>query len=1014
MNQNDSSRRDFLRSSCVVATASSLKLPMAFAATEPAATALPSMQHATHSGRALLQPDLSRALDVRCLSKHVYDELLIDDMEQDGRWKASSVVTLSFTTERHRNGTRSMRFHTLLRNEDYIRHARNENGSFVGRDVSFDGMPFSASAHLAFDSPQDWSGFNRISLWCYLHRSGNPVSSLMMGFVSQGATAGPADPMALHYFADIKAGEWARLSWEISEMQRDKVVELVLFQTVAGVPPLPGVRADVTYDFDQLTLERVDVEPVQGWAVTPGKIAYSHIGYQPGGLKLAVCADGKEREFALLDADSGKSVARFPVSRSVNERGRYLILDFSSYTQPGRYRLQCGDAQSETFVIDAGIWLQFFDTTLNAFYGFRCGCDIPGFHEPCHLDTTVSYKGEKRSVAGGWHDAANLTQGPGRTHLSVYALLRVYEQLAKQPSESARATRVLEEARWGLDWSLRLRFGPGLRCLYGTSSYWTDSRAGTSDDVVQENVGRDDFQSTLAVLATATWARVCGKLDPALAARARSAAEEDYGDIVSRIKAPPPPQPVGINEGSWRDQAGYMTMAAVELYRVTGKPAYREDALRFGRWLLETQEQHFVGDSLITGFFYEDAGRTRIVHEFHNGFEECGLLALQSLCDAFPDSPEWMNWYAAALLYSEYFCRQGAAASGPFDKIPAAVWRREDLDQPPAEDRLGRSLAEHASPVFPTPPTEELTRLQMLRMFEAGAKLSPTARLRMFPLWHNHVQHGASVVHLGKSAGLASAAQLRGNCELAELAARQVQWLVGANPFSRSIIYGVGYDFWQNFTVSMPNLVGGMSLGFNCYGDDAPAWGNNAVFPYKEQWIFSACRLAINAAHIGVDARVQGHAAAPLVLHEQRTGAKVSVKPGRFSVLVPGGRYSARCGDCEWQLDLVAGREYRLSFDPSSAIDMSLNAVADTEGFVTLTAGLRGRGKHEIELRLFNCRTDEPQRSITLKPQQAASLQWRLRIDDPAKPWAVVAIPDRILDARREAFGHVGNRVALS
>lgn len=1014
MNKNDSSRRGFLKASCVVAAASSLRLQPSLAAGDTSSPVIPSMEHATHSGRALLRADLSRALDVRCLSKRVYDERVIDDMEQDGRWTASGVVTLSHTTERYRKGTRSMRFHTLLRNEEYIRQARNENGSFAGRDVSFDGTPFSASARLGFASPQDWSGFNRISLWCYRHPNGNPVCSLMVGFVSQGATAGPADPMALHYFADIKAGEWTRLTWEISEMQRDRVVELVLFQTVAGVPPLPGVAPDVTYDLDQLTLERVDVEPVQGWAVTPGRIAYSHIGYQPGAVKIAICADSSAREFSLLDADSDKSIARFAVRRAANDRGRYLILDFTSHVKPGRYRLQCGDTKSEAFAIDAAVWQQLFDTTLNAFYGFRCGCDIPGFHEPCHLDTTVSYKGEQRTVAGGWHDAANLTQGPGRTHLSVYALLRVYEQLAKQPSESARAARVLEEAHWGLDWSLRLRFGPGLRCLYGSSSYWTDSKTGTSDDVVQENVGRDDFQSTLAVLATATWARVCGKRDPALAARARSAAEEDYGDVVSRIKGPPQPQPVGINQGSWRDQAGYLTMAAVELYRITAKPSYREDALRFGRWLLETQEQRFVGDSRITGFFYEDAGRTRIVHEFHNGFEECGLLALQSLCDAFPQSPEWMSWYAGALLYSEYFCRQGAAASAPFDKIPAAVWRIEDLDQPPAEDRLGRSLAEHASPVFPTPPTEALTRSQMLQMFEAGAKLSSTARLRMFPLWHNHVQHGASVVHLGKSAGLASAAQLRGSCELAELAARQVQWLVGANPFSRSIVYGVGYDFWQNFTVSMPNLVGGMSLGFNCYGDDAPAWGNNAVFPYREQWIFSACRLAINAAHIGMNARVQGHAAAPLVLQEQRTAAKVEVKPGRFSVLLPGGRYSARCGDCDWQLDLVDGREYRLSFDPSSAIDMNLATTTDSEGAVTLTAGLRGRGKHAIVLRLFNCSVDNPRRPVDLKPGHGASLQWQLRIEDPLKPWAVVAIPDDAMDARREAFGHTGNRAELS
>ncbi len=1012
MGSNDPTRRDFLQASCAATLLSGLRIDLSMAAGAPA---LPRVEDAMRSGRALLLPDLSRALDVRCLAKRVHEERVIDDMEEGDRWTASAVVTVGYTTERCRQGTRSLRFRTLLRNEDYIRRSRNPNDSFVGRDVSFDGTPFSASARLTFDSPQDWSGFNRISLWCYRHPDGNPVSSLMIGFVSQGASAGPADPMALHYFADIKAGEWTQLAWEIPEMQRDQVVELVLFQGLPGIPPLPGVSDEVIYDFDRLALQKVDAEPVQGWAVTEGRIAYSHIGYQPGASKIAISADDEAREFVLEDASSGAVVARFPVRKAVNPRGRYSILDFTSYATPGSYRLRHGSTRSEAFPISSAVWTDFLDATLNAFYGFRCGCNIPGFHAPCHLDTFVRHGDEQRCVAGGWHDAANLTQGPGRTHLSIYALLRVYEQLARQPAEASRAARVLEEARWGLDWSLRLRFGPGLRCLYGVSSYWTDSEPGTIDDVVQENVGRDDFQNTLAILATAAWARVCADLDPVLAAQARKAAEEDYADVVGRIKEPPAAaKPIGINEGSWRDQCGYLALAAVELFRVTAKRAYRDDALRFGRWVLQTQEQRFVGDSCVTGFFYEDAGRTRIVHEFHNGFEECGLLALQALCDTFPDADEWMGWYAAVLLYSEYFCRQGAGASAPFDKIPAAVWRRADLDHPPAEDRIGRELAQHASPVFPTPPTDELVRSQMLQMYEAGAALSADARLRMFPLWHNHVQHGASVVHLGKSAGLASAAQLRGNGDLAELAARQVQWLLGANPFSRSLVYGVGHDFWQNFTVAMPNLVGGMSLGFNSYEGDSPAWGNNAVFPYREQWIFSACRMAVNLAHIGMPARIIGHAAAALTLREHRTGRTLAVDPGRFSLLVPAGTYSIRCGSFEWQRQFVDGREYRLTFDPSAALDLKLSATTDADGAVIVIASLRGNGRHGLELRLFNAVTDRQRRSVRLREQRSESIEWRIVVADTKKPWAAVCVPDGAIDARAEVFGHLGERRALS
>jgi len=120
-----------------------------------------------------------------------------------------------------------LRFRTLLRNEEYIRASRAPNGSFTGAAVLFDGPPASASARLRFGSPQDWREFNRLSLWCYLHPTVNTANSLSLQFLCQGASAGPADPVSVHYIGDLRPGEWNHLVWEISEHQRDAVVEFV-------------------------------------------------------------------------------------------------------------------------------------------------------------------------------------------------------------------------------------------------------------------------------------------------------------------------------------------------------------------------------------------------------------------------------------------------------------------------------------------------------------------------------------------------------------------------------------------------------------------------------------------------------------------------------------------------------------------------------------------------------------------------------------------------------------------
>ena len=808
-------RRDFLKGSFAIAGTKLAPVRAAlwtFAPTTgPVLDAAPSS--ASTIGHPLLQPNLSHSLSVRCLTKPVLATQVIDDMEAEKGWVASPVVKLSYTEERSKSGKRSLRFSTLMRNEEYIKSQRTPNGSFTGQDVGFAGVPFSAFASLNFAEPQDWRAFNRLSLSCYLHPTGNPLNTVSLQFLCQGATAGPSDPIPMHFIGDLKAGEWNHLTWEISEYPRDKVVQFILFKPTSG-SPLKGLEPELTYDFDQLRLEQVAVEPVSGWTVTPGKISYSHFGYRTGSSKLAYCGEGSAETFALVDSTTGAVASRLPVKRLNTSRGHYGVLDFTECTKPGTYRLQCGDASSEAFPIGDDVWNLLIDATLNSFNGFRCGCAVPGVHDACHLDTFVEYKGERRSMAGGWHDAANLTQFSDSTQLSVFTLLRLYEQLAADSAQNERAARALDEARWGIDWSLRMRFAPGVRLAKNFTSYWTDSKVGTDDDVLQQDAGHDLRENIFALVALATSARVLKKLDPALAARALNAAEEDYADILPDVKMPLTKLTFGdAGRGTWRDLVAYLTLSAVELFRATGKAGYRADALRFGGWLADLQEQSFADGSPVTGYFYADAARTQIQRELYGSCDDSGLLALQALCDAFPDEPAWMQWYAGLLIYSEYYCYQGSLASAPFQMIPAAVWRRKDLDTDIRPDLLGGMLAVHASPLFPTRPTDELDRKQRLEMYEAATPLTEEMRLRIFPLWFNHVQHGSTTAHLCRTAGLACAAQVRGRLELADLAARQVQWVLGANPFSRSLMFGVGYDYWQNFTVDLVNLVGDWAWG---------------------------------------------------------------------------------------------------------------------------------------------------------------------------------------------------------
>ncbi len=983
----DLTRRRLLKSTSSLAALGLVPANLSVAATakEPHAPALWQGRWPIHP---LLKADLTKLLDQKGRAKPVHERRLIDDMEADSGWEASAAVTLSYSSEKVRSGSRSLRFSTLLRNEDYIRAARRPNGTFKGDGVLFDGQPFAAFARRRFKEPEDWRAFNRISMWAYVHPTSNPVNVISLQFTCEGASAGPLDPVAVHYIGDLRPGEWNHLVWEIPEHRRDRVIEFMIFQTLSGVS-IAGIDPRITYDFDELAVELVDAEPPKGWAVAPGTIAFSHVGYQPAGAKIAIAADGPAR-FELLEASSGRTVAWFDAIAVNNARGIYRKLDFTTFAQPGRFRLRHGSTTSDAFTIADDAWETVIEATLNAFYGLRCGFPVPGVQDACHRDVFALHDGEKRSVEGGWHDAANLTQSPYRTHLSIYALFELHDAL-KARGRTAIAERALEEALWGLDWSLRTRFAPGLRALYNHVSYWTDNKVGTADDVIQDDqrssVGRDDFQNVLSVLAGARASRALHRRDPKLAASVLKAAREDFALVAAAIQPPKEAPPLEINQPSWRDFVGYATLAAVEMHLATGESHFADEASRLAKWLVATQERSFVDGIGIAGYFYEDAGRTRIVHEYHNSFEDCGLLAFAAMCEAMPDHPEWMDWYAGLAIYADHFCAAGSQASAPFDIIPAAVWRKSDLDAPQPLDRTGTMLAQKPNAVFPTPPTPEVIRQQMQQQYDAGTRLGPNHALRVFSLWYDHVRKGSSTVHMSKTIGLGAAAAVLQRADLSDLAARQVQWVLGANPFSRSLLYGVGNAFWQNFTVALPNFVGGMSLGFNSYEDDAPAWGNNAVFPYKEMWVYSSCRMAMNFARVGAGARIKGAASAGAKFRHLRTGKVTSLRPGRFDLQIDAGAYAVRYGAIERTVTLADGGSLELSLDPNHTAVMSATSHLTGPGRHQIDLAVLGTGTHDLKVRSWNAAVTGPKQieassTVAIHPVS-------VEVADQSQPWIV-------------------------
>ena len=93
-------------------------------------------------------------------------------------------------------------------------------------------------------------------------------------------------------------------------------------------------------------------------------------------------------------------------------------------------------------------------------------------------------------------------------------------------------------------------------------------------------------------------------------------------------------------------------------------------------------------------------------------------------------------------------------------------------------------------------------------------------------------------VLLSQAAALAQAANAIGDGEALALAQRQLQWVVGKNPFAQSLLFGEGYDWTNEYCVQPGQTVGQLPVGIQSYfNEDIPYWPQVCTATYKEVWI---------------------------------------------------------------------------------------------------------------------------------------------------------------------------------
>jgi Glycosyl hydrolase family 9/Cellulase N-terminal ig-like domain len=931
----------------------------------------------------------------RWLNKKVLNSRMMDDMETLDNWQgftvggeeivdarkvfkvkeADNVAAISLSREKFHSGNQSIVMRTPVR----LPGLPPANGRGWGR----------SGLRRNFNG-QDWTKFNRISIWIYPDLPGFYTCALDIHLFNDGSIKIPA------LFGQegetslvLTNHQWNHVVWEIDNVARDKITKMEISYGLSGNAP---EEADsIQFYFDRMDLQLVTPDKTEGWDVCKDRISYSHDGYQTGSEKSAVASGLAAASFQIINQDNGEVVIEKPVENQHTNLGNFQVMNFSELRKPGNYIIKAGEMETHPFAIGDNIWEASIWKALNFFYTERCGEAVPGVHNVCHRDWTCVHNNKRIIINGGWHDAGDLTQGLGNTAEIDYGLFSLAERIDKRNENPVLYNRLIEEARWGLDWIIKTSFGDGFRNTGSISSRRTNGILGDDDDVVStaRNNPLDNF---LASAAEAIGARVLKETDPRLAALALKISAADWNFGIEGMEAAGNKTSKELFSGSFDSDniefevASEAILAAVDLWRITGDKQYEEKAASLSPLILNCQERKKMNwDIPLTGFFYAGAAKDRILHFVHRGREQAHILALTELCDAFPNHPDYMKWYSAITLYAEYV-KAVTKYTEPYGVLPASIYSDTEYVHTPESRR-------------------ESFKQQVLN----GIPLGKGHYLRLFPVWMDYRGHFGTI--LPQAQALVNVAQLRGDLQAAGIATHQLEWIIGRNPFSESAMYGEGYDFSPLYSPSSGDLVGALPVGIQTKGDnDAPYWPVQSTWTYKEVWVHPVARWVWLMRDISGPALVEGLASSSVVFTEIKTGMETAIEPdrstGHFRSMLPEGTYTVKYNGEEQVQTFLPAASYNLDLRPGHSLSFEVINTTTSKGEVVIKANIHGVGNHHFTIRTDNLTIADKTKEVILKLTQITTIEWKGRISSSDTPWVVLVIPDDDLQQKKELTGN--------
>ena len=202
------------------------------------------------------------------------------------------------------------------------------------------------------------------------------------------------------------------------------------------------------------------------------------LGYPTESIKVAVWASKTGEtpiQFEIVEKETNKIVYTSTNIKSFGSYGpfnRTARLNFSDFKSEGRFYLRANGILSPLLLISNKVYDGSADFCLQYMRQQRSGFN-PYLKDSCHTHDGFVLYGAKAGIkdsthfdaSGGWHDASDYLQYSTTSANAAYHLLMAYRDFPQVFSDRQQANGldgkngladVLDEAKWGLDWLLKM------------------------------------------------------------------------------------------------------------------------------------------------------------------------------------------------------------------------------------------------------------------------------------------------------------------------------------------------------------------------------------------------------------------------------------------------------------------------------------------------------------------------------------------------------------------------------